>query len=509
MEENEFELTTPTQEEKKMLPLMMRMDPEYRASSLPYIEEHLTLHLCNRDYTAFGGCRDGTSDLPEMSGSTRVGSFSPMRRFSNIYGHFEKYRTVCFLPRMFGGSSEMIGQLCRSLSVSIARGYLWDLVGTDVCLRYGNTWKHGRTQLGTKISMALDLVSEATPPPLSLHTCHAHLEAQHRGEDHMSTEIFAKPDETTAMMGLFGTLSNNTAVDMSPNEQPGVHDDAMRAFLPEHRGFICSTFTAHTLEAGRSRRVAACTRVRVLSKATVAVLEGLRQRVGRVRSSTWLLHCMGYVAQCSEEDVLTLAKVLHGRTGPPTEQLLVHVDSESQVATISVSSGVLLREHNGAYADTVTTSMGAEDSVPWHTKLPDVRGSEAIDRFTSSFYHLVPYQASNRPPRTVIAGVQTVQASGLPWSAGTSVAMPNYYSRPLVHTKMSKVLYPSVRIEETDSNPADLIPGMQLCVLLAEWNEVYEDSTVMSRATVQKGLFDRSTHSSFHAERGSPRSEEV
>jgi hypothetical protein len=94
MEDSGFELVATTPEERSMLPLMMSLHPKYRASSHPNIEEHLTLRLCNRDYVSFGGCRKDTSDLPEVSGSTRAGSFSPMRRFSNIYGHFEKQWTL-------------------------------------------------------------------------------------------------------------------------------------------------------------------------------------------------------------------------------------------------------------------------------------------------------------------------------------------------------------------------------------------------------------------------------
>ncbi|KAJ7934621.1 hypothetical protein B0H13DRAFT_2305398 [Mycena leptocephala] len=102
--------------------------------------------------------------------------------------------------------------------------------------------------------------------------------------------------------------------------------------------------------------------------------------------------------------------------------------------------------------------------------------------------------------RTIIASSQIPQSTTLPWSPATSSSSPNYAQLPMVHTKLTRQLYgdgPLRWISDEDLRPADVMPGINVTVLLAEWNEVYEDCAMRRKSAVERGLFERSIWSTY------------
>ena len=77
---------------------------------------------------------------------------------------------------------------------------------------------------------------------------------------------------------------------------------------------------------------------------------------------------------------------------------------------------------------------------------------------------------SDRPPRTLMASVQSLQAVSPPRGSGTSVTAPIYISTPLVTTPMVESL-----ASHPHSQAVDNVPGIELLTLVMNMNENYED----------------------------------
>lgn len=78
------------------------------------------------------------------------------------------------------------------------------------------------------------------------------------------------PYEVSILSGLYGTLHNNQLVDNPPESVD--YKDTARSRMPteDEAGILCCcSYTAHSQEAGKARRVTRGTRVRVLTQQLV------------------------------------------------------------------------------------------------------------------------------------------------------------------------------------------------------------------------------------------------
>lgn len=462
------------------------------------IKDLLTLRKCNEHYRDAGGCKYGEADIPEFDRCITKGCISPLRRFDNCIGHFvhstdadtKKETYVLSYPPTIVESANEFGEILRRrLMSSIRTGQLWSLRDINACIRSEDgTWKYAGSALNDDISSCIDVVSESFTCPLSMHTIHAWLEST---DDKGITKVmntFVQPQETTAVPGVFGTIHNCQIVDLA-TEKDGEYPnmEARDSYVDGYDCFLGVMHTSHSTEAGRVRKVANYTEVRILTSRLVATLAtGIR--ISSVHNNgplQWLLYCMGYFLKCTTKFLSSLRDFLVSSSSTYCHTAVLHINTDMRCAILSVSSGVLLaRDYNGMIID----STSAYNSR-WHDgrHVPVYHNDQDNDGFkyyVSGFELLVPYIVQDRQPRSLIASVQHIQAVAFPYGAGTSSVSPNYISKPLVMTPLMEKL-----LSDDSADIADNIPGQAMMVAFINANDTYEDAVIMSNGSTARGLY--------------------
>lgn len=474
------------------------------------LEGSLTLRNCNLLYGESNGCKY-TGALPaEFDRCLVKGSIAPMRAFVNIVGHFAPLQiekeddpimsTISFTPVIRTSLSEMTASLIKSLGRSINAGYLWSIPGCNLYHESeGGLWYTGNQNLDHKTSTTLSTLAMSFLSPVSAHTQHAWYESQDQKDATSRSKIFREPQETTAVPGLIGTMRNNQQIDLAlehDKEQPNI--DRRMAML-EVPGILCAGYTPHSNEVGRVRAVCDGVSVRVLNARSLDVLEKSLRACNRVHDGKkeWLLYCMGEMAYCSTKAVLKLRDMFISLSSVSSNTPTLHVNQEAQTALISISSGTLLRRDSN---ELVISSI-SEGTDTWpdderSVRKPDITSDEGFNYYFSGFFKCVPYIAFDRPPRTLISSVQSVQAVASPYGAGTSSVSATHLSKPLVSTPfLESIMHDTISGDAC--NLADLIPGEDLVVCFANFNDTNEDSIMMSEGSVQRGLFAHMAYSAY------------
>lgn len=140
---------------------------------------------------------------------------------------------------------------------------------------------------------------------------------------------------------------------MSPNEKVKEPDTDRRTFKDAWYGYICAPHTSHTLEAGRSRRLAQDVRIRILSNVN---LTSLRRLIGVLgpgsEDAEYTLFCMGYMSYISTSQrnkLLSYFKVC-SIVGDPG--FSVCYSEAKRTCVLNISPGVLTkRASNGPWVD--------------------------------------------------------------------------------------------------------------------------------------------------------------
>ena len=461
------------------------------------LENSLTLRQCNLDYGMSNGSKYNNSELPEFDRCTTKGCISPLRRFDNIIGHFLEYRieenvvenrVLCLKPEILSSIKEFGESLKIELGSCIRKGRLWNLQGCNLCSKINNNgWMHGNQKVEAKISSTLDIVSISFNAPLSVHTQHAWLESQEIKDITNTLAIFKQPEETTAVTGLIGTLQNNQLIDLAQEDIENTINKDLRYRDLEIPGFLCSGHTAHSTEAGRVRRVCDKVSVRVLNGTVLDKLYRACEVSNKYNSErkNWVLFCMGKIVYCTTRCLLILRNFLVSSSSNNIQTPTLHINLEMHTAIISISSGVLLRRDlNNLVVSSTSLSSDIWEDNRYTPLFPLMDSNEGFRFYFSSFYQLIPYIAFDRPPRTLISSVQSVQAVTLPYGAGTSSVAPNHASKPLVSTPLIEEL-----LNSTKCGLPDRIPGEDLIVCFANFNDTNEDSIMMSESSANRGLF--------------------
>lgn len=474
-------------------------------SSNPKIHGLLTLRHLNDTYGKVGGCKYKGSELPEFDRCITKGCISPMRRFNNIIGHFMPSVpgmettdpcSICLQPELFDNLKTLGDTLTSELGTTIRRGRLWSLQGCQLCKKTADgKWMFGNQKLDSRLYDELDKISVSFSCPLSVHSHHAWLECEDSKDIAYMSGVFKQPEETTAVTSLLGTLQNNQIIDLAPYEPDDVPDMNLRLKDADVPSFLCKGHTSHSSEAGRVRRVCCDVYSRVLSKSllekTVRGCEiAERQNKG---PKDWTLLCMGKLCKCSFESLLSFKRYIKSLSSIDIQTCTLDINVETKTALLSISSGVLLRRdlNRTVYSSTSLYS----DRWPndrYNILLPSEDSSDALRFYFSGFFQLIPYICFNRPPRTVMSSVQSQQAVAVPYGAGTSSIAPTHVSKPSVTTPLLEEI-----MNDEGAGICDFIPGEDLVIAYANFNDTYEDSVIMSEGSASRGLFSYMAYSSY------------
>lgn len=461
------------------------------------LEASLTLRQCNSEYGRFNGSKYSNNSLPEFDRCTTKGCISPLRKFENIIGHFAQYknennslqtRIICLKPEIVTTMKEFAESIRIELGSSIRRGRLWNLQGCDLCSgSKDGKWVYKNENLDVKLSSALNLISISFPTPLSVHTQHAWLECEEAKDINNILGIFKRPEETTAVTGLFGTLQNNQLIDLAQEDSGSTIDVDLRYKDVDIPGFLCSGHTAHSTEAGRVRRVCDRVFVRILNDFMLIQLCRACEISDKYNKDKkeWILFCMGKMVYCTTKSILLLRNFLISCSSSNIHIPTIYINSEAHTAILSISSGVLLkRDINNLVVSTMSSYSDPWPDNRYIPMFPTMNTEEGFKFYFSSFFQLTPYIAFDRPPRTLISSVQSVQVVTTPYGAGTSSVAPNHTSKPLVSTPLIEDL-----LNSPECKLPDYMPGEDLVVCFANFNDTNEDSIMMSEGSVGRGLF--------------------
>ncbi|KAF7585528.1 hypothetical protein BBP40_010724 [Aspergillus hancockii] len=443
--------------------------------------------LCVRYRDAGGKGWIGNGTVPELDGSVEEGQMCRMRTFDNIVGHPVKGRMVAYPYEDFSGASTMLSALLSMLSSAMDSRMLWCPPLATEYVKMDGEWVYdGKVvpEIGRSI---LEAMEELGIAPISGYSCHAFYEAQRIQEHSPLRELFTYDSQVTPVTGLLGTFHNNTAVDVVVDEDPDVPDFHERRFKDEYLGILCTGHTAHSQDAGVARRVTVGIDVRLLCRSTLAALKSLIGGLEDDEDGTWTLFCMGYSCPLGAGAAREIWARSEAARRVDMPLVSVYFAEHKELIVLSISSGTLVKRLEG---------RGHYDSCELHADVwPRDSPPPAIDEeeemklmdCMSAFFHTIPYVDSDRPPRPLMASVQTQQAVCTPWSPGTAAVAPCYISRPLIRTPLiSEVLDAS---EDNEHGIADEMPGFDVCICFANLAENYEDAMVVSKRFAELGGF--------------------
>ncbi len=258
-------------------------------------------------------------------------------------------------------------------------------------------------------------------------------------------------------------------------------------------GFLCAGHTAHSTEAGRVRRLCDKVSVRILNSTLTAQLEKGCEIADKHNKDKkeWLLWCMGKATYCNTKSLIVLRNFFVLCSKNTVHVPTLYINSETHIALISISSGVLLRkEINNLVVSTISLYSDKWPDNNYTPQFPSLESNEGFYFYFSSYFHLIPYIAFDRPPRTVIASVQSIQAVSTPYGAGTSSVAPTHISKPLVSTPLIESI-----LNSNDYGIADNVPGQDLLVCFANFNDTNEDSIMINEGSVARSLYSYMAYS--------------
>lgn len=468
------------------------------------LEGLLTLRYLNSTYGEAGGCKYGGSEIPELDRCITKGCISPMRRFNNIIGHFmpavpgvdvSDPCTICLKPEIFDNIKELGNSVSAELGTTIRRRRLWSLQGCYLCRKNDEgQWMFSNQTLSDEIGKELNNISISFSCPLSIHSQHAWLESDDSKDIACTLGIFKQPEETTSVTSLLGTLQNNQIIDLSPYEPDDVPNMNLRLKDADIPSFLCKGHTSHSTEAGRVKRVCCDVYTRMLSKDLLEKTTRVCEMSERFNKGIkdWTLFYMGKICKCSMKSLLVLKGYILSLSSVSIQMCTLDINTETKVALLSISSGVLLRRDlNGIIYSSTSLYADQWPEDKYNIELPTENSSYALRFYFSGFFQLIPYICFNRPPRTVISSVQSQQAVAVPYGAGTSSVAPTHVSKPIVSTPLLESI-----MDDECAGICDYMPGEDFVLCYANFNDTYEDSIIMSEGSAARGLFSYMAYSS-------------
>lgn len=455
------------------------------------VSKYLTLRrLCERYRDGSGKGWRGNGSVPELDGSVEEGQMCRMRGFPNMVGHFHDDVMIAYPYTEHDTATDMINLLTEDVIKAIDTGMLWCPPTLVEYRRDGDSWYCNATKLSDVSSQRLSMMQACIPPPLSAYSCHAYYEAQ-RIPDHSPLRgIFTYDSQVTPVTGMFGTLHNNTAIDVCVDEDPDVPSLEARDFREHFKGILCAGHTAHSQDAGIARRVTIGTDVRLLTEDTYNALLWISRYCEEVEYTgpkDWTMFCMGHLCAITEEEAKAIWTMVRLAQDSYPLAVSAYYVSDCNTLFLSISSGTLVKQlPDGGYYDSNELDSRYIPSEAGPPEL-DIYGDDQLACCFSPYFSLIPHVRSDRPPRPLMASVQTQQAVCTPWSPGTAAVAPCYTSRPLVRTPLVNNILSS--IDDDPGSIADEVPGFDACICFANFPENYEDAMLVSQRFVDLGGF--------------------
>jgi len=476
--------------DKRLLSIL----PENSHTGNSLLQTQYTLRCCSKDYRIQTGKYSNSPSPPELDGCKQPGKIALLTTFDTKYGHCMDGFTYVFKPSDYDTLEGWISYISNAVSASISKGRAWDIYGVHrVAVDSKSMYRSAHSD---KFKRCIDAQMKYKWNPICAYPVQAYIEASERSKDQA---LYPIPSQSTLMTGILGGINNNVSINMGFEEPEGTYNMEMRTFKDDMLGFLCAGHTSHSQDAGKSRRLCSYTRIKVLSKDALWSLVDKHNTLIR-GDKGWLIYCMGSTFETSLGGIAVLIERMNenlklycksqfdypnlsNMSAPPT----YFVCYQEKILLISISPGVILRMMpNGTMIDSSMLHHQQSNSATRHAKLPE-SGPESIAYKYSAFFLLCPFLEYDRPPRTLLASVQTVQAVCAPWSPATARVSPIHVSKPLVSTKFGREIE-----QDQDANPEaiwDIIPGEDMTVCFMNHPLNYDDSMVVSSRFADMGGF--------------------
>jgi hypothetical protein len=470
--------------------------PRYAHSKDTYLQEQYVLRACNRDYRAQTNKYRSSLDPPELDGCKQLGKVAPLTTFETTYGHCSDGLTRIFPPMHHSCLRDWLQYLQHYISNTMNKKHTWDLDGVQ--LVSVDAILDPRKDYSDNLRKCIQAQITHKHNPISVYSAQAYVESKDkRGK---GDYIYKAPSQSTLMTGILGGINNNTTIEMGFEEEEGERNMDKRTYKDDMFGFICCGHTAHSEDAGKSRRIASFTRVRVFSN-TALWMALDSDNVTISSSGSWTVYCMGSTFSTDLAGVVVLVQKMNGElrryaksqfsypdnsqmAAPPTYVVYYH----EKLLIVSISPGVVLRMMpNGMMIDSTMYHYQPANPITRHGKIPN-SGTDSIKYKYSAFFLLCPYVQDDRPPRTLLASGQTVQAICMPWAPATAKVSPCHVSRPLVTTEFMRRIQ-----EDQESNPDamwDILPGEDMMICFVNHPLNYDDAMVVSSKFADFGGFE-------------------
>lgn len=453
------------------------------------VRESLTLRKMMERYRDSGGRFWRDAKVPELSITSENDSIASMVLFNNVIGYPVGGKVVCGVPQVYDNITRMLGAVEDWIRNALHSGQLWCPPGGIVYTRLQSGWYAPGGQVPNTVSRCLDVLNSRNFSPLSVSTLHAALESEYTEAPNPYVNVYQFPRTTTPSTGLLGTWHNNLSVDVSPWEKDKEPDTEARSFKDHWLGFICTAHTAHTNEAGRSRRLTCNVEARVITHDVLQAIARLSSSVPPASESEdrdFLLYWNGSVCSVTERQVRSLLSYHKVCSLSHDPGFSFHLSAADKMCFLNTSSGVLVKRcSNGPWADSTLLHLSDRTSYTLNPKI-DTTGIDFRRACLSPFYSTVPYIEQNRAIRTTISSAQLIQSVCFPWSPATAAISPMYVTAPIVMTP----LYSSIMDDQASNDDVgSYLPGENMCVLYHNMPLTYEDSVVVSSKYRDMGGF--------------------
>ena len=294
--------------------------------------------------------------------------------------------------------------------------------------------------------------------------------------------------------GLFGTLHDNTLVDVRPYEMsdvggPKERDIEARRTREEWSGFVDCAFTTFSLEAGRIRSVVDGCMYRCFTVVTYRQASMLLDLVGTDISTAeqkdWTFRFSTKSTLISDSCVaamLSLWRAFDSYNSPS-----LHIFESERVVLLHVMSGCLLKRvpclmpRGFVWVDSL--AYNTPGMLELLTRLPRLPRNDVRDN-TRTLFHLFPFFADDEPPRPGLASSICTQAICKPRVELTSTIASVDTYLPVVRTPLMQQV-----VEQLPSDRPISVPGVPLLVVFCNMRYNYEDGVVISKHANELGLF--------------------
>lgn len=318
--------------------------------------------------------------------------------------------------------------------------------------------------------------------PITVFTYDATCDCTNKGRSSYYTAAYQGMLPMGVQTGFHGVLHMNQLVNLNLPSSGGNTNIEARRVTDDQYYFLCMGCTSHSIEAGLMRRTAHGTTIRLWTcRDWVGFCTVLSNCIQLCQQSEYFLSVEGNWSFITQDCYYDMCKrYLSGELRLST---MHHYTMELRGITlkclnISVMPGVLIRKVGARCIDSLCSMYCVVAGIGTNS-FPAIPPNLVINSM-STYFLTVPFLRYNRPPRTLISAVQSIQSICSPHLLTSSVYVPNNVSDPLVVTDF---------VSSKLNGCMTIIPGENVRIALLNLNDNYEDCFIVSRACVDRGTF--------------------